>query len=61
LSGSLQLLNGKGSTFDEDPWLLNLLDFARKLEESNALLVLFVSTTGDGEQTDTIQRTWKHL
>lgn len=26
---------------------------------SSSVLILFVSTTGDGEHTDTIQRTWK--
>lgn len=40
-------------------------DVSAFAEESKSrpsrLLVLFVSTTGDGEQTDSIQSTWQQL
>jgi flavodoxin len=49
-----------GSAFDDDV-CTNLIDWCQKLRTSKSLLVLFVSTTGDGEHTDTIQRTWKQL
>lgn len=52
ISEYVELQNGKGTTFDDDLWLQSSVeDFACQMRESNALLVLFVSTTGDGEQT----------
>lgn len=54
---NLDLQNGAGSTFDED--VQTLPDLVQSIQ--NSFLILFVSTTGDGEHTDTIQRTWKQL
>jgi hypothetical protein len=53
------LQNGKGRTFDEEVGP-DLQDYAAGLTP-NTLLLLFVSTTGEGEHTDTIQQTWKQL
>lgn len=41
--------------------LVDLETFAETLRTEGSLLVLFVSTTGDGEHTDTIKATWIQL
>ena len=39
----------------------DLHNWAENLRKNRALLLLFISTTGDGEHTDTIQRLWRQL
>jgi hypothetical protein len=52
---------------DEDPFLLQALQQAQpsqQLHERNhtkTVLILLVSTTGDGEPTDTMRHTWQKL
>jgi len=46
----ITLQNGQGSAVDQDV-MPSVPDFASHLRESGALLLLFVSTTGDGEHT----------
>ena len=58
-SANVQLENLAGSTFDHD--IRDISEFASSLRQSGTFLVMFVSTTGDGEHTDTIQRTWQQL
>ena len=55
----VRLLNRSGQPFDDA--VHDLSEFCDVLRASKSLLLLFVSTTGDGEHTDTIQRTWKLL
>ena len=47
------------SAFDDA--VVDVSAFCDAVRESRSFLLLFVSTTGDGEHTDTIQRTWKML
>ena len=56
---TVRVLNRSGNAFDDE--VRDLSDWCRMLKESKALLILFVSTTGDGEHTDSIRRTWKFL
>ena len=57
----LKLEGGIGSPFDEMP--LQFLDLmtAPKKEIGHTLILMFVSTTGDGEHCDSIRNTWKSL
>lgn len=55
----VELQNATGSTFDDA--IDDLITFAAGLRQSKEVLLLFVSTTGDGEHTDTISRTWRKL
>jgi sulfite reductase alpha subunit-like flavoprotein len=57
--GNVRLRNGAGSSFDE----CSIFDFANESADtkSKSFLLLFVSTTGDGEQVDAMQQTWKQL
>jgi hypothetical protein len=58
---SLTLLQNRvGATFD-DEIKGDLQTFVKRTKQSNAFLLLFVSTTGDGEHTDTIRQTWQQL
>jgi len=57
---ALHVSNGAGKAFDED-CTGNLVEWIQDIKKSQSFLVLFVSTTGDGEHTDTIQQTWKQL
>jgi hypothetical protein len=79
----IQLMNGNGTTFDNDiqqltnngtiqEWVESVLLSSSNNNNNNnnnesiqvvpkVLLLLFISTTGDGEHTDTIQNTWKQL
>jgi sulfite reductase alpha subunit-like flavoprotein len=54
---NLNLENAAGSTFDDG--VRSLPDLVQSLR--NSFLILFVSTTGDGEHTDSIQRFWRQL
>ena len=60
-----RVLNRSGSAFDDDIQQHHpkqgLTGWCSSLKNSKSLLVLFVSTTGDGEHTDTIRNTWKLL
>jgi hypothetical protein len=70
---TLHLRNGAGVAFDEDMNLFgngDILSWVEAIRSDSAstdmtpsriLLVMFVSTTGDGEQTETIQQTWAQL
>ena len=59
--GDSVLQNGAGHTVDLDAWMMEnsnnnnnnnpVSNLAERLRESQALLILFVSTTGDGEHT----------
>ena len=58
--GDSVLQNGAGNTVDLDAWTTEnsnsnnnnpVSNLAERLRESQALLILFVSTTGDGEHT----------
>jgi hypothetical protein len=57
--GDSVLQNGAGNTVDLDEWMTEssnnnnnpVSNLAERLRESQALLILFVSTTGDGEHT----------
>jgi hypothetical protein len=73
-SRRLRLQNGAGTAFDEDlihegrGFVADWADSLRRQEVlsedsalSQPLLILFVSTTGDGEHTDTIQQMWTQL
>ena len=70
-STGVRLLNRTGSTFDEELYSHSyrnggscLVNFVSKLKQEpggGAFLLLFVSTTGDGEHTDTIRKTWNEL
>ncbi|GKY96937.1 hypothetical protein MPSEU_000652700 [Mayamaea pseudoterrestris] len=53
------LCNGSGSSFEDD----SILEFAKQSTEikANRFLLLFVSTTGDGEHVDAMRKTWKQL
>lgn len=55
---NIRVLNKSGETFDD---FINgdLTQFCHRLRGS--FLILIVSTTGDGEQTDSIRHTWKLL
>jgi len=57
----IRIHNRSGTTFDEGIWGDHLSEFCDTVRNSKSFLLLFVSTTGDGEHTDTIQRTWKLL
>ena len=63
---TVQLVDGIGSPFDETriPFL-ELLTNSNSDSDSNSnnttLFLMFVSTTGDGEQCDSIRNTWKML
>jgi hypothetical protein len=64
---TVQLVDGIGSPFDETriPFL-ELLTTSNSNSNSNSssnatLFLMFVSTTGDGEQCDSIRNTWKML
>ena len=56
---NVRLRNGGGAAFDEH----SLLDFAQgsSSTKSEVFLLLFVSTTGDGEPVDAMRETWKKL
>jgi sulfite reductase alpha subunit-like flavoprotein len=54
---NLNLENAAGSTFDDG--VSSLPDLVQSLK--NSFLILFVSTTGDGEHTDSIQHFWRQL
>ena len=57
----VKLEGGIGSPFDETPIpFLELLASAPK-DGNGTLFLMFVSTTGDGEQCDSIRNTWKSL
>jgi hypothetical protein len=56
---TIRLENRGGSLFDDD--VQDLHDLTRHLKGSKSFLLLFVSTTGDGDHTDTIRRTWQQL
>lgn len=53
--------SGYRSIDDKYRGMSNIKEFAAQYGDSKTLLVLFVSTTGDGEQTDSMQRIWKQL
>lgn len=46
------------SSFDDDAWFQSILSHQKT---TPALLILIVSTTGDGEQTDSMRNTWQQL
>ena len=52
-------VKGAGSSFDETPE--PFIEFASKYDDENTFLLLFVSTTGDGEHCDSIRDTWHSL
>ncbi|KAG7358448.1 FAD binding protein [Nitzschia inconspicua] len=52
----IQLLNGMGCPFDD----VSFVKFV-PLVPPSSLLIMFVSTTGDGEHCDSIKQTWKAL
>lgn len=55
------LEGGIGSPFDETPVpFLELLSSPDR-DSNGTLILMFVSTTGDGEQCDSIRNTWKSL
>ena len=54
---TVQLEGGVGSAFDDLP---SFVEFVSSLPKTS-LVVMFVSTTGDGEQCDSIRQTWKAL
>lgn len=57
----VKLEGGIGSPFDDTPVpFLELLTSPCR-ESSGTLFLMFVSTTGDGEQCDSIRNTWKSL
>uniref|UniRef100_A0A7S4ABR6 Uncharacterized protein n=1 Tax=Pseudo-nitzschia australis TaxID=44445 RepID=A0A7S4ABR6_9STRA len=58
---SLELEGGIGCPFDETP--VPFLELLTSTDSSGkgTLFLMFVSTTGDGEQCDTIRNTWKSL
>ena len=39
----------------------SLKDVIQQWKQKKVLLILFISTTGDGEPTDTMRQTWKLL
>jgi hypothetical protein len=56
----LPLRGSAGSSFDQ----FSIIDFAKSTTaetKEKTFLLLFVSTTGDGEQVDAMQATWKLL
>ena len=55
------LEGGIGSSFDETPLPFLELVTSEKQDEKKNLILMFVSTTGDGEQCDSIRNTWKSL
>jgi sulfite reductase alpha subunit-like flavoprotein len=60
----LSSTNGSGCTWDEDVIRIgggSVTTYAEQIRQQRTLLLLFVSTTGDGEQTDTIRHTWMQL
>ena len=58
----VKLEGGIGSPFDETPVpFLELLTSQPQRDSSGTLILMFVSTTGDGEQCDSIRNTWKSL
>jgi sulfite reductase alpha subunit-like flavoprotein len=54
---TVQLQNGMGCPFDD----VSFLEFVSKVPPTTSLIIMFVSTTGDGEHCDSIQETWKRL
>jgi sulfite reductase alpha subunit-like flavoprotein len=58
---TVALKGGMGAPFDE--MTLSFVDFVSSDEHvpRTSLIIMFVSTTGDGEQCDTIRETWKAL
>ena len=57
----VKLEGGIGSPFDETPVpFLELLTSTHE-DGDGTLILMFVSTTGDGEQCDPIRNTWKSL
>jgi sulfite reductase alpha subunit-like flavoprotein len=57
----VKLEGGIGSPFDETPVpFLELLNSPHR-DSNGTLILMFVSTTGDGEQCDSIRNTWKSL
>lgn len=60
---SVQLVDGIGSPFDETriPFLELLTTSNSNSNSNTTLFLMFVSTTGDGEQCDSIRNTWKML
>ena len=62
----MKIEGGIGSSFDEAPvpFLEQLISLPKNDDDDNddnTLILMFVSTTGDGEQCDSIRRTWKSL
>ncbi|KAL3902725.1 MAG: hypothetical protein SGILL_010722, partial [Bacillariaceae sp.] len=56
---AVEVKGGVGSPFDDLP--VSFVNFASSLPPRTSLIVMFVSTTGDGEQCDSIRDTWKAL
>jgi flavodoxin len=44
-----------------DDGMRDLHEFAASARQQSSLIILFVSTTGDGEHTDSMQHSWKQL
>jgi len=58
---TVELEGGIGTPFDETPVPFLELLASPPTDGSGTLILMFVSTTGDGEQCDSIRNTWKSL
>ena len=56
---TLTFVDSIGSSFDETPE--PFLDWVGRMKTEDEFLLLFVSTTGDGEHCDSIRQTWEAL
>ena len=56
---TLEFVNSVGSSFDETPE--PFLNWVGRMKKEDEFLLLFVSTTGDGEHCDSIRQTWDAL